>query len=216
MNFAEWLKNRRGQQTTKSKSISPRKGELTKSSSQAIGVANQQGRIPWDWSAKTPEDPESLLELLHDCLPGIFSEVSKQGSKSDLVVMLVDVEDIRWRGLLGLLCTHHCQPYYSPETVSRQEAQIERSPEGPFYRAPMIEGKRLRIGVYAVDRCALVDELCWIRGLPIPFIKQVRKAQTPKGMFTIVYFLKEHLGVRHMSSDASVCEAPKFSISDLM
>ena len=94
----------------------------------------------------------------------------------------------------------------SHETLTGQNPKIEQFSAGPFYIAPKIEGNELRVGIYTVERDWLVSELCWIRGLPIPFIKQVQKGQSPMGKFTIVYFLKSHLGVRHVSSDASVCE----------
>jgi hypothetical protein len=100
--------------------------------------------------------------------------------------------------------------------VTRQSPQIRQGADGPYYNAPTIGNKQLRIGIYAVEREWLVSALTAIRDLPTLFIKQVQKAQTPNGMFTIVYFLKTHLGVRHMSPDASVCEAPHLSLADLM
>jgi hypothetical protein len=170
--------------------------------------------LPWDWSSKAPEDDSQFLESLRPSLPTIFKALGKRGR--DPVVMLVDVEDIRWRGLLGLLHMRHGQPYFSPETVTGQKPKIEQHSAGPFYIVPKIEGKEIRVGLYAVERDWLVSELCWIRGLPIPFIKQVEKAHTPTGMFTVVYFLKKHLGVRHISSDASICESPELPLPDVM
>jgi len=177
-------------------------------------IQQQPGKLPWDWSATAPADDSEFLQSLRGCLPIVFQAIGKRGR--DPVVMLVDVEDIRWRGLLGLLHTRHGQPYFSPETAIGQKPQIQQESVGPFYRAPNIDGKELKVGLYVVEREWLVSELCWIRGLPIPFIKQVQKAQSPAGMFTVVYFLKTRLGVRHVSPDASVCEAPELSLSDLM
>ena len=172
------------------------------------------GNLPWDYSAKAPEDAEGFLQSFREYLPDIFRAISNRGR--DLVVMLVDVEDIRWQGLLGLLHTYHGQPHFSPETVTGKKPQIEQSKHGPFYHAPSIDGKQLRIGVYAVEREWLFSELCWIRDIPIPFIRLVKKAQSPKNMFTVVFFLKTHLGVRHVSTDASVVDAPNISLDDLM
>jgi hypothetical protein len=168
---------------------------------------NQSCNLSWDYSVKVPEDAEEFLQKFRFYLPDVFRAVSNQGH--DLVVMLIDVEELRWRGLLALLYSHHGQPYYSPETVIGQKPQIEQTAYGPFYVAPTIEGKQLRIGVYAFEREWLAAELCAIRGIPIPFITWVEKAKTPKGMFTVAYFLKNHLGVRQLSPDASVYEIPE-------
>jgi len=189
-------------------------GDLSPGRSHVQGASIESGNLLWDYSAKAPEDAETFLQSLRGCLPGIFRAVGNRGR--DPVVMLVDVEDIRWQGLLGLLHTRHGPLYFSPETATGAQGSIDHTPDGPFYRPTTIDGKQLRVGVYALEREWLVSELCWIRGLPLPFLKQVQRATTPKGMFTIVYFLKTHLGVRHVSADLSVCEAPHLSLADLM
>ena len=175
--------------------------------SKAQEAPNKSGPLPWNYAANIDEDAEKFLLSFRYYLPEVFQSVNNLGH--DLVVIIVDVKQIRWQGLLALLYSHHGQPYYSPETVTGQKTQMDQTAYGPFYHAPTIEGKQLRIGVYAVEREWLIAELCAIRDIPIPFINWVKKAQTPKGMFTVAYFLKNHLGVRQLSADASIYEIPE-------
>jgi len=174
------------------------------------GGSSGTNDIPATWFGAIPQDTDQFLELMRECLPSVFEVVAE--IERDSVIMLVDLEDVRWRGLLGLLHVYGFP--FSPEILTRAEPNIDQKSQGPFYCPPIIKGKTLTIGVYAVGPVALADELCCIRGIPIPFIKQVREIKTPKGMFTVVYFLKTHLGVRHMSPDARICEIPNLPLSE--
>jgi hypothetical protein len=97
--------------------------------------------------------------------------------------------------------------YFFPEQLTGDRPEIKQQESSPFYQPPRIGGHELKVGVYAVERESLASALCWIRGLPIPFIKQVQN-KSPSGMFTVVFFLKRQLGTRYCSPDAQVWQAP--------
>jgi len=55
-------------------------------------------RFPWNCFADPPESGEAFVELVRQCLPSLFRFVARP--ERDPVVMLVDLQDMRWRGLL--------------------------------------------------------------------------------------------------------------------
>ena len=161
---------------------------------------------PWEWSKPAPKDNGSeLLQLLRPSLPPIFAAVAQPGR--DPVFILADVvSEPKWRGLVYLLFKYE-KLYYSPEALCGLSPQYESISGEAVYKAPTIRGTKLKVGVYAVEREALVTELCGIQGVPPPLIKQVQR-ESPKDMFTVAYFCGRGLGVRYVSRDGSKDESP--------
>jgi hypothetical protein len=137
----------------------------------------------------------------------MFQLIARPGR--DPVVALVDLQDIRWRGLLALLFGSTGLLYFFPEQLTGDRPEIKQQESRPFYQPPRVDGHEIKVGVYAVERKSLGSALCWIRGLPIPFIKQVRN-KSPDGMFTVVFFLNGQLGMMYCSPDAQVWQAPPY------
>jgi len=139
-------------------------------------------------------------------LPSIFAEVAK-GDRDPVFILADVISEPLWRGLLYLLFKYE-KLYYSPEAICGLSPQYESISSGEtVYKAPKIRGSLLKVGIYAVERGALVTELCGIQGVPIPFIKLVQR-ESPEGMFTVAYLCGPSLGVRNVSHDASKVEAP--------
>lgn len=128
--------------------------------------------------------------------------------------MIVDLEDVRWQALVGFLVSTDGRPYFSAETMAGEQPRTSNRADGPYY-IPIVAGKRLRTGVFVYERDALVSALCALRGIPTMFLKQVQKSKSPDNMFTVVYFLQTHLGVRHVSADAQIIESPRLTLADL-
>gem|GEM_PF-3750607 len=169
----------------------------------------QTVELPWKWYTSPPvDDGQKLFQNLCRSLPGIFAAVGHSGL--DLVFILADVRDLRWRGLLYLLFKYEAV-YYSPESLFGQSPLYETLSGEPYYKAPVIAGKQLKVGIYAVERESLVSNLCCIRDIPTPLIKQVQ-ADCPVGMFTVAYFCGRSLGVRHVSPDAKSDKSVPFSM----
>jgi hypothetical protein len=123
--------------------------------------------------------------------------------------MLVDLQDMRWRGLLGTLFGRPGHMCFFPEQLTVNTPDIKQEEPGPFYQPPTIDDRELKTGVYAADRESLILALCQIRGIPLAFIKQVQD-KSPSGMFTVVFFLKRQLGTRYFSPDMETCQLPPY------
>ena len=162
-------------------------------------------RFPWNCFADPPESGEAFVELVRQCLPSLFRFVARP--ERDPVVMLVDLQDMRWRGLLGTLFGGPGHMYFFPEQLTVNTPDIKQEKPGPFYQPPTIDDRELKIGVYAADRESLILALCQIRGIPLAFIKQVQD-KSPSGMFTVVFFLRRQLGTRYFSPDMETCQLP--------
>jgi hypothetical protein len=158
--------------------------------------------LPWDPHA-TPLDGSDFFESMRPCLPGVFAQLPK-GAR-DPVVVIADLQQIRWRGLLRLLLDKPSAVYFSPEQFTGQPVRNETSEGVTLYRAPTINDVTARTGVYAAEREQLVYALCGIQQIPMPLIKMVQ-AKPQRGMFTVAYFGFTGFNVRHVSTDATVCE----------
>lgn len=171
--------------------------------------SQKSAELPWKWYDITHENNgNKLLESLRSDLPPIFAAVERSGR--DPVFILVDVNYLSWRGLLYLLFKNQ-EVYYSPEKLCDLLPKQEIVSGETLYKAPVINGKKLKAGIYAVEREALSFELYHISNVPIPLIKQL-EATPPKGMFTIAYFCGNNLGVRYISRDARTDKSAPFDL----
>jgi hypothetical protein len=155
-----------------------------------------------------PAPADSLLfDSLRPCLAKVFERILQP--RRDPVVVFVNLENMKWRGLLHLMCDKPAQLYMSLEQLTGQAVQSESAGGVLLYRAPFMSGKKISIGVYATEREQLVYALCGIRGVPMPLIKQVQ-AIPASDRYTVAYFGAGQLGVRHVSRDATVVESAPF------
>jgi hypothetical protein len=160
--------------------------------------------LPWD-SSTAPLDGSDFFESMRPCLPAVFAELPK-GAR-DPVVVIADLQQMRWRGLLRLMLDKPSVVYFSPEQITGQPVRTETTGGVTLYRAPTINGVAARTGIYAAEREQLVYALCGIQQIPMPLIKMVQ-AKPPASMFTVAYFGFTGFNVRHVSLDATVCEQP--------
>jgi hypothetical protein len=165
--------------------------------------AQEAVTTPLLWDAATAPSDHQLFESLRPCLPAVWDRVLRR--QCDPVVVFVNLENMKWRGLLHLLCDKPDRIYLSPELLSGQSFEAESSSGVVLYRPPVVGGKNVRVGVYAAEREQVVYALCGIQGVPMPLIKQVQ-AVPSSGMYTVAFFGMSLLGVRHVSRDASVSE----------
>ncbi|MCD4819397.1 MAG: hypothetical protein K8S23_11965 [Candidatus Cloacimonetes bacterium] len=164
---------------------------------------NLMSIIPWDYRINVYKyNGVELFKKLSYCLPQVFNMVNQP--KRDPVIILVEVEEKKWRGLLYLLFRNK-DVYYSAEMLTNQDPQFETTSEGVLYKSPIIIGSQLKVGIYATERESLVDALCNTVDVPLQLIKYV-KADCPKGMFTVVNFSGLNPGVREVTCSAKVNE----------
>jgi hypothetical protein len=168
-------------------------------------ASGSQG-LPWDATAAPPDGTE-FFESLRASLPSVFAEIPKHAP--DPVVVIANLDQMRWRGLLCLLLEKPSAVYFSPERLTGQAVRTENCGGVTLYRAPLINGASARSGMYAAERERLVYALCGIQQIPMPLIKMVQ-AKPPAGMFTVAYFGFTQFNVRHVSGDASVCKQVPF------
>ena len=88
------------------------------------------------------------MQNLRESLPPIFAAVAKPGR--DPVFVLADVVgELRWKGVIHQLFKFG-KVHYSPEAICGLSPQFETISGEPFYKAPLIQGKQLRVGIYGV------------------------------------------------------------------
>jgi ankyrin repeat protein len=142
-----------------------------------------------------PADNDAFIARFKDCLPTLFKQVS--GRSPDTIVMLIAFDQEKWRALVALLQKQPNRIFLSPETYSQGKAKLENNGYCDVYVPPTLNGKTLKAGLYVLEREYLFSQLCWMKGLPPPFLSMV-KDEKKAGHFTVAVLNSNGMCVRHL------------------
>jgi hypothetical protein len=142
-----------------------------------------QRKIPWNYARTGFAGNDEFFNAFKDSLPAIFNEVRDRGS--DPVMLLVAMEQEKWRALLALLYARPSHIYVSPESYIGDLPQLQNNGYCSVYVAPEINGQILQTGIYVLERAWLLSELGRVRDLPMLFLDLIREEKHP-GHFPIV------------------------------
>jgi len=116
----------------------------------------------------------------------------------DPVVVLIALEQEKWRALLALLYKNTSDMLLTPEHFLHTTPTIKSNGYCNVYEAPVVNGKAMKVGIYGVEREMLLMEFQMMRDMPPMFTDLMSHDMEPPGKGTVVVLAPRGMRVEYL------------------